>query len=59
MERRIKMSRELALKVRVKLVERDWTMTILAKELGRSTVYLSGIINEKKMVPKLKNTLKN
>ncbi|EAC7182501.1 transcriptional regulator [Listeria monocytogenes] len=53
------MSRELALKVRVKLVERDWTMTILAKELGRSTVYLSGIINEKKMVPKLKNTLKN
>ncbi|TYU82814.1 transcriptional regulator [Listeria monocytogenes] len=42
------MSRELALKVRVKLVERDWTMTNLTKELGMSTVYLSGIINEKR-----------
>ncbi|MBC2039968.1 helix-turn-helix domain-containing protein [Listeria marthii] len=46
------MSQELALKVKIKLLENNLTMTKLAKELGLSTVYLSDIINGKKSGPK-------
>jgi len=46
------MSKNLSIKVRVKLVEKDLTMTQLAKELGMSAAYLSDIINGKKDGPK-------
>lgn len=52
------MSRDLSIKVRVKLVERELTMTQLAKELGMSVAYLSDIINGKKDGPKAQEHIK-
>lgn len=52
------MSKDLAIKVKVKLVENDLTMTQLAKELGMSTTYLSDIINGKKDGPKAQEHIK-
>ncbi|WP_414838452.1 helix-turn-helix domain-containing protein [Carnobacterium sp. TMP28] len=52
------MSNDLSIKVRVKLVEKNLTMTKLAKELGMSTAYLSDIINGKKDGPKAQEHVK-
>lgn len=52
------MSKDLALKVKVKLVEKDLTMAKLAKELGMSAAYLSDIINGKKDGPKAQEHIK-
>lgn len=52
------MSKDLSIKVRVKLVEKDLTMTQLAKELGMSATYLSDIINGKKDGPKAQEHIK-
>lgn len=52
------MSQELALKVRVKLVENGTSMTKLAKELGISTTYFSDIVNGKKNGPKAQEHIK-
>ncbi|EDN7323728.1 transcriptional regulator [Listeria monocytogenes] len=52
------MSQELALKVRVKLVENGTTMTRLAEELGISTTYFSDIVNGKKDGPKAQEHIK-
>ncbi|EDP68451.1 hypothetical protein CAT7_07608 [Carnobacterium sp. AT7] len=52
------MSKDLSIKVRVKLVEKDLTMTQLAKELGMSAAYLSDIINGKKDGPKAQEHIK-
>lgn len=52
------MSKDLAIKVKIKLVEKDLTMTKLAKELGMSTAYLSDIINGKKDGPKAQEHIK-
>ena len=52
------MSKNLSIKVKVKLVEKDLTMTQLAKELGMSVAYLSDIINGKKDGPKAQEHVK-
>lgn len=52
------MSKDLAIKVKVKLVENGLTMTQLAQELGMSTAYLSDIINGKKDGPKAQEHIK-
>lgn len=52
------MSKDLSIKVRVKLVEKDLTMTQLATELGMSAAYLSDIINGKKDGPKAQEHIK-
>lgn len=52
------MSKELAIKVKVKLVENGLTMTQLAQELGMSAAYLSDIINGKKDGPKAQEHIK-
>lgn len=57
-ERSIKMSQELALKVRIKLLENGTTMTKLAEELGISTAYFSDIVNGKKDGPKAQERIK-
>lgn len=46
------MTQELAMKVKIKLLEKNLTMTKLASELGMSVAYLSDIINGKKDGPK-------
>lgn len=57
-ERSIEMSQELALKVRIKLLEKGTTMTKLAEELGISTTYFSDIVNGKKNGPKAQEHIK-
>lgn len=52
------MSKDLAIKVKVRLVEHGLTMTQLAHELGMSTAYLSDIINGKKDGPKAQEHIK-
>lgn len=52
------MSQELALKVRIKLVENGTTMTKLAEQLGISTAYFSDIVNGKKDGPKAQEHIK-
>ena len=52
------MSKDLAIKVKVRLVEYGLTMTQLAQELGMSTAYLSDIINGKKDGPKAQEHIK-
>ncbi|MGO2961263.1 MAG: helix-turn-helix domain-containing protein [Carnobacterium maltaromaticum] len=52
------MSSDLAMKVKIKLVENSLTMTKLAKELGMSVAYLSDIINGKKNGPKAQEHIK-
>lgn len=46
------MSRDLAIEVRAKLLEKKMTMTELAEKIGISVVYVSDIINGKKDGPK-------
>ncbi|MGO3375267.1 helix-turn-helix transcriptional regulator [Brochothrix thermosphacta] len=52
------MSSELAIKVRIKLLEKGMTMSGLAKALGISRPYLSDIIRGKKDGPKAQEHVK-
>lgn len=52
------MTKELGIKIRIKLLENELTMTKLAKELGISTTYLSDIIRGKKDGPKAQEHVK-
>lgn len=46
------MDKELSKAIRIKLIEKDWTMGDLANNLNLSTAYVSDILNQKKDGPK-------